>query len=108
MPWWAAAAIAALPGLRLGGMVARALGRLVPRTETTAIARRSLGDRRGTIVQGTARRGHPAQARVRDGHGNLHYVRVEPIDEGVEIRTGTEVLIRNGRGPVLGAIPIDD
>ena len=102
-----AAAIALLPGLRIGRTVARTLGRLVPKTETSAISRRSLGDRRGVVVQGTARRGHPAQARVRDGHGNLHYVRVEPIDDGVEIPTGTVVLIRGGRGPVLGAIPID-
>ena len=103
-----AAGIAILPGLRIGRSIARTLGRLVPKTETSAISRRSLGDRRGIITQGTARRGRPAQARVRDGHGNLHYVRVEPVDDGVEIPTGTEVLIRGGRGPVLGAIPIDD
>lgn len=108
MPWWGAAAIALLPGLRIGGLFARALGRAVPKTETSAISRRSLGNRRGVIAQGTARRGQPAQARVRDGYGNLHYVRVEPVDDGVEIPTGTEVLIRGGRGPVLGAIPIDD
>ncbi len=108
LPWWAATALAALPALRLGGWFARTLGRMVPKTETTAINRRSLGDRRGIISQGTAKRGMPAQARVRDGHGNLHYVRVEPVDDGVEIPQGTEVLIRGGRGSVLKAIPIDD
>lgn len=108
LPWWGATALAALPALRLGGWFARTLGRIVPKTETTAINRRSLGDRRGIISQGTAKRGMPAQARVRDGHGNLHYVRVEPVDDGVEIPQGTEVLIRGGRGAVLKAIPIDD
>lgn len=108
LPWWGAAGLAALPALRLGGWFARTLGRLVPKTETTAINRRSLGDRRGVIAQGTAKRGSPAQARVRDGHGNLHYVRVEPVDDGVEIPQGTEVLIRGGRDAVLLAIPIDD
>ncbi len=105
--WPIASALVALPSLRLGAGIARLLGRLVPKTETTAISRRSLGDRRGVIIQGTARRGHPAQAKVRDGHGNLHYVRVEPIDDQVEITTGTEVMIRGGRGPVLFAFPID-
>ncbi|MEM7057713.1 MAG: OB-fold-containig protein [Pseudomonadota bacterium] len=108
MPWWGAAALAALPALRLGGWFADTLGRMIPKTETTAVRLRSLGDRRGVIAQGTARRGMPAQARVKDGHGNMHYVRVEPADEGVEIPEGTEVLIRGGREPVLKAIPIDD
>lgn len=102
------AAIAALiPALWLGRWFARTLGRLVPKTETTAIRRRSLGGRRGIIAQGTARRGNPAQARIRDGYGNLHYVRVEPVDD-IAIPQGTEVMIRGGRGPILQAIPLDD
>lgn len=60
------------------------------------------------IAQGTARRGNPAQARIRDGHGNFHYVRVEPVDDGASYPQGTEVLIRDGRGPVLLALAIDD
>lgn len=102
-----AAGAALIPGLWIGRGIARALGRMIPKTESTAITLRSLGDRRGIVVQGTARRGHPAQARIRDGHGNLHYVRVEPVDDGVEIPAGTEVMIRSARGPVLGAIPIE-
>jgi len=108
LPVWAAIAVAVVPGVWLGRGFARTLGRLIPKTETSAISRRSLGDRRGIVVQGTARRGHPAQARVRDAFGNLHYVRIEPVDDGVEIPRGTEVLIRGGRGPVLMAIPISE
>ncbi len=107
LPGFVAAALALLPGLRLGALTARAVGKLLPKTETTAISIRSLGNRRGVIVQGTARRGRPAQARIRDAYGNWHYVRVEPVDEGVEIPQGTEILTR-GRGPILGAIPITD
>ena len=108
LPWALAAPIAVIPALWLGRWFARTLGRLVPKTESSAIARRSLGDRRGIIAQGTARRGSPAQARVRDGYGNWHYVRVEPVDDGVEIPRGTVVLVRGGRGPILGAIPLED
>ena len=108
LPAAGAAALALLPSLRIGRWVARSLGKAIPKTESTAISRRSLGGRRGVIAQGTASRGRPAQARVRDGHGNLHYVRVEPVDDDATLPQGTEVLIRDGRGPVLLAFSIDD
>jgi hypothetical protein len=108
LPAIAAAAIAILPSLRIGRWVARVLGKAVPKTETSAISRRSLGGRLGVIAQGTASRGRPAQARIRDGHGNLHYVRVEPVDDDARYPQGTEVMIRDGRGPVLLALSIDD
>ena len=108
LPAIAAAAIAILPSLRIGRWVARVLGKAVPKTETSAISRRSLGGRLGVIAQGTASRGRPAQARIRDGHGNLHYVRVEPVDDDARYPQGTEVMIRDGRGPVLLALSIED
>ncbi|MGD1923207.1 MAG: OB-fold-containig protein [Paracoccaceae bacterium] len=107
LPAIAGVALAIFPALRAGRWFARTLGRLIPKTETTAINRRSLGGRVGVISQGTARRGRPAQARVLDGHGNFHFVRVEPVDDGAELTQGTEVMIRDGRGPVLFAIAID-
>lgn len=106
--WPLAAAVVLVPSLAIGGRFARLLGRLLPKTESSAINRRSLGGRRGIVVQGTARRGRPAQARVRDGFGNWHYVRIEPVDDDVAIPARTEVLVRDGRGPVLLAIPLDN
>ena len=106
LPAWAAALLALPPAVVAGRWFARGLARIVPKTESSAISRRSLGDRVGVVVQGTARRGRPAQARVRDGHGNLHYVRVEPIDDDGEIAAGTEVIIMGGRTGVLKAIPV--
>lgn len=103
-----AAVVALVPGLTIGRWFANQLGRIVPKTETTAINRRSLGGRMGVIAQGTARRGKPAQARIRDGHGNTHYVRVEPVDDDMELPRGTEILIRAGRGSILFALPISD
>lgn len=108
LPLAAAVPLCLPPTVMAGRWFARTLARIVPKTETTAINRRSLGGRRGVIAQGTARRGNPAQARIRDGHGNFHYVRVEPVDDGASYPQGTEVLIRDGRGPVLLALAIDD
>lgn len=108
LPLFAAVPLSLPPTIIAGRWFARTLGRMVPKTETSAIRRRSLGGRRGVIAQGTARRGRPAQARVRDGYGNFHYVRVEPVDDGAHYPKGTEVLIRGGRGPVLLALAIGD
>ena len=55
-----------------------------------ALLKPRVGDS-GTIVLGEARRGAPAQARVRDAHGRTHYLMVEPdlddevFDEGAQI-----------------------
>lgn len=108
LPWSAAVPLSLPPTIVAGRWFARTLARLVPKTETSAINRRSLGGRRGVIAQGTAQRGRPAQARIRDGYGNTHYVRVEPVDDGASYPQGTEVLIRDGRGPVLLALAIGD
>jgi hypothetical protein len=108
LAWFLAVGLAVPPTLIVGRWFARTLARIVPKTETSAINRRSLGGRIGVISQGTAREDSPAQARVRDGHGNMHFVRVIPADAGVELPAGTEVLVMSGPTPVLRAIPIDD
>lgn len=67
--------------------------RLLPRTETSALSERHLGRRTGVITQGTAARGRPAEVRVTDRYGNLHYLRAEPLRDDAEIPQGTEVLV---------------
>lgn len=103
------AALIALPtGLIVGARVARFLGKLVPKFETTAISQRSYGGRRGVITVGTARRGRPAQARFRDGHGNWHHAMVEPLHDQGTLTQGTEIAILRQRDGTLYAFQIDD
>jgi hypothetical protein len=99
-PWIAAPAalIAALP---LTGSCARALGRILPHDETTAVSLDSLIGRRATIVVGTARQGSPARAQVRDVHGHAHYVMVEPTDEDQRIAEGENVLLVSREGEIF-------
>jgi hypothetical protein len=73
----------------LGG----ALGRLVPRDESTAVADASLVGRTGVIVIGTASAGKPAEARLNDAYGNSHYVMVEPDGPGERLEKGTSILL---------------
>jgi hypothetical protein len=54
---------------------------------------------RGTVTQGTARRGSPAEVRLRDRHGNTHYQRCEPWHEADVIPEGTEVVTLRMRRP---------
>lgn len=96
-PWIAAAAalVAALP---LTGLCARGLARVMPVDETTAIALDDLVGRRATIVVGTARSGSPARASVRDRHGQVHYVMVEPTDERQSVGEGGTILLVRREG----------
>ena len=71
--------------------------RLLPKTETTAMSERHLGRRVGVVSQGTAKRGMPAEVRVTDRHGNLHYLRAEPVRDSEEIPQGTRVLVLRHR-----------
>ena len=52
------------------------------------LAQAGLVGRMATIVLGTARQGSPAQAKVRDQHGQTHYVMLEPDEDGASFQAG--------------------
>lgn len=88
---------AALSAIWFASRFGAAFARMLPRTETTALSARHLGRRTGTVTQGTARRGAPAEVRVTDRHGNTHYLRAEPLRDDEEIPQGSEVLVLRHR-----------
>ena len=85
-----AALVAALP---LTSVLGRGLARVLPRDETTAVGLDSLVGRRAQIVVGTAAAGSPAQARVRDAYGQVHYVMVEPDVDDQRFGEGAQILL---------------
>lgn len=91
------AVLAALPaaalGLAFARLYGRALARLIPRTESSVRSKAMLNRKRGVVSQGTARAGQPAEVRVSDSFGNLHFIRAEPLDRREAIPAGTEVLV---------------
>lgn len=93
LPGAVASAIAlplALPPVRwFGGMLAKVL----PKDETYVVSQEALVGRVATIVLGTARTASPAQARLKDQHGQTHYVMVEPDEPGQEFTQGDQVLL---------------
>jgi hypothetical protein len=103
-PWVAgpAAFVGALP---LTGIGARGLARIMPSDETTAVGIGTLVGKRAEIVIGTARRGSPARARVRDVHGQTHYVMVEPTEEDGLIEAGATALLVRREGELFFGLP---
>lgn len=82
--------LGALPVVRvLGGLIAR----VMPRDESSAVSEEALVGRGAVITIGVARAGQPAQAKLRDQHGQTHYVMVEPDVDDDEFPAGTEVLL---------------
>ncbi|MEX1015997.1 MAG: YqiJ family protein [Phycisphaeraceae bacterium] len=72
-----------------GGLLAR----IIPRDESDAVSEDSFVGRVAQITLGTARRGMPAQAKLRDQHGRTHYVMVEPDTDDAVFEQGTHVLL---------------
>lgn len=98
LPAWLAGLLAVPPGLAtvrgLGALVAH----IVPRDETSAVSEQSLVGRGGVVSTGVARRGLAAQARVRDAHGRLHYLMVEPDLDDEVFEEGAQILIVRKQG----------
>lgn len=95
---WVAAIPAVLAGLMtvagLGGLLAR----ILVKNETRAVSEQSLLGRSGVIIQGIASQGMAAQAKVRDIHGHMHYVLVEPDLAGETFAEGSDVLLVRKEG----------
>lgn len=105
--WLAALAVlpVTLPFVRIGGAV---LAKVMPRDETQSVSAQSFIGQVATIVLGTARTGHAAQARLRDKHGQSHYVMVEPDQDDEQFDAGEAVLIVSQAGPTYRVIRADN
>ncbi len=90
---WLAIPLAAFASLPLTGAIARPLAKILPRDETTAVGRDTLVGRFATIELGKAETGSPARAKVRDVHGQSHFVMVEPDNAGQILEQGEEILL---------------
>jgi hypothetical protein len=98
---WIAAPLAFAGSLPLLGMCGRGLARIMPGDETTAVSIDTLLGKRATVTIGSARRGSPARAQVRDVHGQIHYVMVEPNDDLGSLAAGETVLLVRREGDIF-------
>jgi len=86
--------------------IAAIVAAIMPKTESSAMKTRFLGGHHGVISQGTARRGKPAEAKIKDRHGNTHYLRVEPLDDDAEIPQGADVHVIRKRDGMFFVVDI--
>ena len=91
LPAWLASIPAFLAGVSTVKGVGSVLAKVIPKDESSAVSEQTLIGRSGVVIQGNARDGMAAQAKVRDSYGRSHYVMVEPdlieetFDEGSDI-----------------------
>ncbi len=102
-PWlaWIPAFFGSLPVMHVSGRVFR---NVLPAEETDAVARKSLIGKTAVVTLGTARAGEPAQARLKDGKGQTHYVMVEPRGDS-EVQAGEEVVLVGQHGATFSVVP---
>jgi hypothetical protein len=95
------AALAAIPGTHF---MTRTLGAMLPKTETTAISGDDLIGRTGEIMAGVGKRDAPVQAKLRDEHGQAHYVMVEPMRDDDTLRQGQAIMLSSRVGAIYHVI----
>ncbi len=95
---WVAVIAAMVPAITITRIIANHVALIMPKTETSAMRVRHLGGHRGTITQGTAIRGKPAEAKIKDRHGNIHYLRVEPLKDDGIFPPDSDVIVVRKRG----------
>ena len=108
LPALLAGPLALVPALPVTGLASGAFARILPKDETSAVARSALLGKRGRIDIGTSRRGSPARAIVRDIYGQSHNVMVEPHEDGAIYAAGDEILLVRQEGDLFFAIADSD
>jgi hypothetical protein len=106
LPSSIASLIALIFALATARVISGFVAGIMPKTESSAMRKRFLGGHHGIISQGTARRGKPAEAKIKDRHGNTHYLRVEPFDDDVELEKGCSIHVIRKKDGTFYAIDI--
>lgn len=104
LPAFVAVLPAGLIGLSNVRMLGGLLAKIIPKDETSAVSEQTLIGRTGVVVTGTARQGMAAEVKVKDQHGNPHYLMLEPDVPGEEYEQGTVVLIVKKQGAIYRGI----
>ena len=95
---------AGLIGLSNVHMLGGLLAKIMPKDQTTAVSEQTLIGRVGMVVTGTAKQGMAAEVKIKDQHGNTHYLMVEPDVPEEEYEQGTAVLIVKKQGAIYRGI----
>src|SRR5262245_2551912 len=109
LPTLVAAPLAFAVSLPLVRQASRLVARAIPRDESYAVEIGDLVGRIGEVVVGPLDHGLPGRVRVKDVHGNLHFVAAAAAPESDELPQGAPVLLvdRDGTHFLAIAAPAD-
>lgn len=93
LPIWLALIIALPFTLLFTKISGSVLAKIMPKEISFVVERKDFLGQVATINIGTARYDLPAEAKLKDAYGNLHYVRVKPEVSEDEFAVGTQVLL---------------
>ncbi len=93
IPAFVASAIAFLATLPVVRCSVKGLSRIIPADESMAVSRTSFIGQVAKVTLGTAKRGTPTQAKLKDRFGKTHYILMEPDEEHGCFSQGDKVLI---------------
>jgi hypothetical protein len=95
--------VASIIALVVAGLFVHYVGGLarksILRDESSAVSAESLVGHSAMITLGATKRGNPTQAKLKDKHGQTHYVLVEPMHADVEFQPGQSVMLVERVGP---------
>lgn len=95
------ALLCSIPIVRVCGGV---LGKYMPKDETYAVSEESFPGMVATLTLGTAAHGKPAEAKLKDKHGQTHYILVEPDNPEEKFSQGDKTIIVSKNGAVYKVI----
>lgn len=104
LPNWLAsipAFLIAMPSMRYAGKI---FGAVMPKEETEAVSTERFIGKVATIIRGRAKRGLPAEAKLKDMHGLTHWILVEPDEDSEEFAAGDEVIVVSQAGSLYRVI----
>jgi Protein of unknown function (DUF1449) len=107
LPAGVAALIALFPALVLHSFVAKGIGYFTARDDSTAVHSDSFVGKTAIVVIGQTTKGKPTQAKLKDQHGQTHYVLVEPHRDEDILNAGDEVIIVARQGTLFEVMPND-
>lgn len=92
-PLWVSLPLALVAALIITGRFGLVLARILPKAESAAVHDDDFVGAAASITIGTARRGHPAEAKFIDQFSQSHYVLVEPFEAEEQFHQGDRIIL---------------
>ncbi len=83
----------------------RLVSRIIPREETYAVSDDDLVGRIAEVTLGPLDQGPAGRVKVRDPHGNWHFLMAKAAEGQAPVPVGAQVLLVDRRGPTFLVIP---